>query len=136
MIARRILLPGCICVLCVSVLAAATPSPTPTASKSPSPVASGSPATITQSFTNISAQSARMERSRIYHAGADYSRWLDQVAKDSGNAFLQRRVFENVTWVRLLAAGAALVFLSIFAGSFIWIVRKRAGEIESRKQQS
>jgi small-conductance mechanosensitive channel len=77
-----------------------------------------------------------MERSRIYHAGADYSRWLDQVANDSGNTFLPRKVFENVTWMRLLSSIGALVLLSIFAGLFIWIVRKRAGEIESRKRQS
>jgi len=77
-----------------------------------------------------------MERSRIYHAGADYSKWLDQIAKDSGSAFLQRKVFENVTWMRLLASIGAIALLSILAGGFVWIVHRRAGEIKSRKHQS
>src|SRR3989440_6411001 len=119
---------------CVSAIAA-EPSATPTTSASPD--ASESPAaTITQSVTDLSAQRAAMERSRIYHAGADYSKWLDQVAKDSGSAFLQRKVFENVTWMRLLASIGAIALLSIFAGTFVWIVRRRAGEIQSRKYQS
>src|SRR2546421_8038615 len=119
---------------CVSAIAA-EPSATPTTSASPD--ASESPAaTITQSVTDLSAQRAAMERSRIYHAGADYSRWLDQVAKDSGSAFLQRKVFENVTWMRLLASIGAIALLSILAGTFVWIVRRRAGEIQSRKYQS
>jgi small-conductance mechanosensitive channel len=77
-----------------------------------------------------------MERSKIYHVGADYGRWLDQVAKDSGNAFLQRPVFDRVTWIRLLASVVALILLSIVAGSFLRIVRRRAGEIESTRNQS
>src|SRR6266404_2330592 len=111
---------------CVSALAA-EPSATP--AESPAP-------TIAESVTDLSAQRAAMDRSRIYHAGADYSKWLDQVAKDSGSAFLQRTVFERVTWMRLLAAVAALALLSILAGTFVWIVRRRAGEIQSRKYQS
>src|SRR2546421_2428007 len=119
---------------CVSAIAA-EPSATPTTSASPD--ASESPAaTITQSVTDLSAQRAAMERSRIYHVGADYSKWLDQIAKDSGSAFLQRKVFENVTWMRLLASIGAIALLSILAGSFVWIVRRRAGEIQSRKYQS
>src|SRR2546423_13105425 len=114
---------------------AAEPRATPTPSTSPD--ASESPAaTITQSVTDLSAQRAAMERSRIYHAGADYSKWLDQIAKNSGSAFLQRKVFENVTWMRLLASIGAIALLSILAGSFVWIVRRRAGEIPSRKYQS
>jgi small-conductance mechanosensitive channel len=112
---------------------AATPTPSP----SPSLTASASPAaTITQSVTELSAQRAAMERSKIYHVGADYGRWLDQVAKDSGNAFLQRPVFDRVTWIRLLASVVALILLSIVAGSFLRIVRRRAGEIESTRNQS
>jgi small-conductance mechanosensitive channel len=112
---------------------AAEPSPTP----SSSPSANESPAsTIAQSVTDISAQRAATERSKIYHAGRDYSLWLDQLAKDSGSALLQRKVFENVTWMRLLAAISGLALLSILAGGFIWIVRRRAGEIQSRKHQS
>src|SRR5205085_10661247 len=104
--------------ICVNAFAT-EPSATP--AESPAP-------TITQSVTDLSAQRAAIDRSRIYHAGADYSKWLDQVAKDSGSAFLQRTVFERVTWMRLLAAAAALLLLSILAGSFVWIVRRRAGE--------
>src|SRR5437588_4765598 len=111
---------------CVNALAA-EPSAAP--AESPAP-------TITQSVTDLSAQRAAMERSRIYHAGRDYSLWLDQIAKDFGSAFLQRKVFENVTWMRLLASIGAIALLSIFAGSFVWIVRRRAGEIQSRKYQS
>jgi small-conductance mechanosensitive channel len=103
----------------------------------PSPAAAESPAaTITESITDLSAQHAATERSKIYRAGRDYSLWLDQVAKDSGSTFLQRKVFENVTWMRLLAAIGGLVLLSILAGGFVFIVRRRAGEIQSRKHQS
>jgi small-conductance mechanosensitive channel len=116
--------------VCVSAIAAeprATPSPS--ASESPT-------ATLTQSASQLSAQSAAAQRSKIYRTGAAYSRWLDQIAKDSGNAFLQRSVFEHVTWMRLLASAGALALLSIFAGSFVWIVRRRAGEIQSKRHQS
>jgi len=120
--------------VCISALAA-----TPSASPAPSPslAASESPTpTITQSVTDISAQRAAAERSKIYRAGRDYGLWLDQVASDSGSAFLQRTVFEHVTWVRLLSAIAALGLLSIVAGSFVWFVHRQAGEIKSRKSQS
>jgi small-conductance mechanosensitive channel len=115
-----------------SVLAAiATPSP------SPSPPASASPAaTITQSVTELSAQRAATERSKIYRTGAAYGRWLDEVAKDSGNAFLQRAVFDRVTWMRLLSCAVALALLSVVTGWFVWIVRRRAGEINSTRYQS
>jgi small-conductance mechanosensitive channel len=117
--------------VCASVVAAE-----PVVSPSP-PTTSASPATtITQSVTELSAQQAAMERSKIYHAGADYGRWLDQIAKDSGNAFLQRPVFDRVTWMRLLVSFGGLALLSIFAGAFVWIVRKRAGEIQSTRYQS
>src|SRR2546421_3636771 len=109
---------------CVSAFAAepsATPSPTP----SVSPAASEA-ATLTQSFTDLSAQRAAAERSKIYRAGRDYGLWLDQIAKNSGSAFLQRKVFENVTWMRLLASIGALVLLSILALSVALIVRRRA----------
>src|SRR5881275_1888450 len=113
---------------CINALAA-EPSATPTPAESPAP-------TIAESVTDLSAQRAAMERSRIYHAGADYSKWLDQIAKNSGSAFLQRIVFERVAWMRLLASIGAIALLSILAGSFVWIVRRRAGEIQSRKYQS
>src|SRR2546423_963836 len=113
---------------CLSAIAA-EPTATPTASESPAP-------TIAQSVTDISAQRAAAERSKLYRAGRDYSLWLDQVAKDSGSAFLQRKVFENVTWMRLLASIGGLALLSIFGGTVVWIVHRRAGEIKSRKHQS
>jgi small-conductance mechanosensitive channel len=109
----------------------------PNASLSASPAAPESPpATITQSFSKLSAQSAATERSKIYKAGAAYSGWLDQVARDSGSAFLQRPVFDRVTWMRLLSCAAALVLLSLIAGGFVFIVRRRAGEIQSERYQS
>jgi len=85
----------------------------PVVSPSP-PTASGSPAaTITQSVAELSAQRAAAERSKIYRTGAAYGRWLDQVAKDSGNTFLQRAVFDRVTWMRLLSCAVALALLSL-----------------------
>src|SRR5690348_15106861 len=110
---------------------AAEPTPSSTATPAESPAA-----TIAQSVTDISAQRAQMERSRIFHAGRDYSLWLDQLAKDSGSAFLQRPVFERVSWMRLLGAIGGLVLLSILAGGFVWIVHRRAGEIKSGRHQS
>jgi small-conductance mechanosensitive channel len=118
--------------LCQSVVAAiATPSPSPslTASASPS-------ATITQSVTELSAQRAATERSKIYRTGAAYGRWLDQVAKDSDNTFLQRAVFDRVTWMRLLSCIVALALLSLLTGWFVWIVKRHAGEINSTRYQS
>src|ERR1700676_2770034 len=65
----------------------------PSASPSPPPSPSASPeVTLTQSVAELSAQRAAAERSQIYRAGADYSRWLDEVAKNSGSALLQRPV--------------------------------------------
>src|SRR4030095_9727770 len=118
--------------LCQPVFAAmATPSP------SPSPTVSASPAaTITQSVTELSAQRAAAERSKIYWTGAAYGRWLDQVAGDSGTTFLQRAVFDRVTWMRLLSCIVALALLSLLNCWFIWIVRRNAGEIGSTRYQS
>src|SRR5881398_2938109 len=118
--------------LCQSAVAAIpTPLPSPSVTASVSPAA-----TITQSVTQLSAQRAATERSNIYRAGATYGRWLDQVAKDSGNSFLQRAVFDRVTWVRLLSCVVALALLSLLTGWFVWIVRQHAGEIESTRHQS
>src|SRR5882672_4819945 len=89
---------------CVSAIAAE-----PTPSPSVSPTTSASPAsTITQSVSELSAQRAATERSKIYRTGAAYGRWLDQVAKDSDNAFLQRAVFDRVTWMRVFSCAVAL----------------------------
>jgi small-conductance mechanosensitive channel len=125
--ATRILfaLIGFACVTAMGAEPSATPSP------SASPGASELPtATLTQSVSQL------LERSKVYRAGAAYSKWLDQIAKDSGNAFLQRPVFDRVTWIRLLASVGALALLSIFAGWFVWFVRRHAGEIQSHRYQS
>src|SRR5437660_5035594 len=137
MASRKRILCAVIGLICLSSswIGAAEPSPTP--SPSPSPVESASPAaTIAQSVSELSAQRAAAERSKIYRSGATYSRWLDQVAKNSGNAFLQRPVFDRVTWVRLLSCAGALVLLAVIASWFVWIVRRRAGEIQSKRYQS
>src|SRR6266480_1432757 len=120
--------------VCVSAIAA-EPGSTPV--PSPSPAASESPAaTIAQSVTELSAQRAAAERSKIYRAGADYGRWLDQVAKDSGSAFLQRPVYDRITWMRLLAPGGAIVLLGLLALWFVRFVRRHAGTIQSERYQS
>src|SRR5437764_333250 len=126
----------CFALLAISCVNGLAAEPSPSASATPSPVASPaaseSPAAnITQTFTDLSAQRAAAERSKIYRAGRDYGLWLDQVAKNSGSAFLQRKVFENVTWMRLLASIGALVLLSILAPSVALIVRRRAGASQS-----
>lgn len=77
-----------------------------------------------------------MDRSKIYRAGRDYSEWLDDLAKDWNSGFLQRTVFERVTWIRLLAALGSLLLLSVVSGLFLSIVHRRAGEIKSRARQS
>src|SRR5436189_3260121 len=118
--------------LCHSAVAAIpTPLPSPSVTASVSPAA-----TITQSVTQLSTQRAATERSKIYRTGAAYGRWLDQVAKSSGNTFLQRAIFDRVTWVRLLSCVVALALLSLLTGWFVWIVRQHAGEIESTRYQS
>jgi hypothetical protein len=97
--------------VCVSAIAS---EPDLTPSPSAPPAASESPAaTLAPSVSELSAQNAATERSRICRAGAAYSKWLDQIAKDSRSAFLQQRVFDRVTWMRLLASVGALSLLSI-----------------------
>src|SRR5438132_7420536 len=135
MTSRKRILCAVTCLLCLSSswMAAAEPS----ASPPPSPSESASPAaTLTQSVSELSAQRAAAERSKIYRTGVTYSRWLDQVAKNSDNTFLQRPVFDRVTWMRLLSCVAALVLLALLASWFVWIVRRRAGEIQSDRPQS
>jgi small-conductance mechanosensitive channel len=114
--------------VCVSAIGA-EPRATPSASASPA-ASESSAATLTQSVSQL------LERSKVYRAGAAYSKWLDQIAKDSGNAFLQRPVFDRVIWIRLLASVGALALLSIVAGWFVWFVRRHAGEIQSHRYQS
>ena len=114
--------------VCVSAIGA-EPRATPSASASPA-ASESSATTLTQSVSQL------LERSKVYRAGAAYSKWLDQIAKDSGNAFLQRPVFDRVIWIRLLASVGALALLSIVAGWFVWFVRRHAGEIQSHRYQS
>jgi hypothetical protein len=58
------------------------------------------------------------------------------LAKESGNTFLQRAVFDRVTWIRSLSCVVALALLSLVNCWFISIVRRRAGEIQSKRYQS
>jgi len=135
MTATRLLF-AAIALACISAsIIAAEPSATPPALAAPT-AAESPAATIAQSVTDLSAQRAAAERSRIYRAGRDYSEWLDQLAKDSGSAFLQRKVFERVSWMRLLESVGVIALLSIFVWWFVWIVHRRAGEIQSGQQQS
>ncbi len=120
---------GTVCLSAIAAEPGASPSPAASPAESPAP-------TITQSVTDISAQRAAAERSKIYRAGRAYGEWLDQIAKDSGSAFLQQPVFERVTWMRLLSCGAVLALIAAIAGGFVWIVRRRAGEIQSNRYQS
>jgi small-conductance mechanosensitive channel len=118
---------------CAGALAAQSPSPSPSSSPT---VATSPGGTITQSVAELSAQRAATERSKIYRTGAAYGRWLDQRAKESGNTFLQRPVLDRITWMRLISCAVALAVLSLLSGWFVWIVRRRAGEIESTRYQS
>ena len=121
-----------ISVVCLSAVAE-PPPPTPIPTTSPT----GSPAaTLTQSVSELSAQRAAAERSQIYRAGATYSRWLDQVAKNSGSEFLRRPLFDRVTWMRLLTCVTSLGLLALITGWFLWVVRRRAGLLQSKQEQS
>src|SRR5262249_14300460 len=95
---------------------------------------SATPQSVSQS--QLSVRGAAVERSKLYRAGAAYTQWLDQVAENSGNAFLQRQIVGRLTWMRMLGAAGALVVLSLLAGWFVSIVRRRAGEIQSERHQS
>jgi small-conductance mechanosensitive channel len=122
-------LTGLACLSGSSIAAAPNESPTvsPTASQ---------PSATDRTGLQSSAQNAAVERSKIYRAGAAYSRWLDQVAENSGNAFLQRQIVGRLTWMRLLSGAGALVVLSLLAALFVWIIRRRAGTIQSKRHQS
>ena len=126
-----------LCALISLVFVSAIEAQTPTPSATASPAPSESPAaTLAQSFSQLSAERATAERWKIYNSGVAYSRWLDQIATNSGSAFLQRPVFERVTWMRLLASAGVVALLSILAAAFVAVVRRRAGEIQSGRPQS
>jgi hypothetical protein len=84
----------------------------------------------------LSAQRAAAERGKIHQTGVAYSQWIDGLAQDSGSPFLQRRVFDRVTWMRLLACAGTLLIVGLATGWFLWFVRRRAGRIESDEEQS
>jgi small-conductance mechanosensitive channel len=127
-----------LCVLiCFAGVSAFAADPLPKSSPSPTPTESETPgATLVDSVSELSAQRAAEERSKISRVGADYSHWLDQIAKDSGSAFLRRPVFDHVTWMRLLASLGGLVVLILIGSAFVWIIGRRAGEIASNGNQS
>lgn len=98
--------------------------------------AAPTPAPTSETAADLSAQRAEAERGKIYQAGLTYSRWLDGVAAQSRQPFLQQRVFDRVTWMRLLACIGSLVLIAIITGWFLWFVRRRAGAIDSQRHQS
>ncbi len=103
-------------------LAGAAPTPTPT----PAPA----------EVADLSAQRAEAQRGKIYGAGVAYSRWLDQVAVTSGSSFLQQRVFDRVTWMRLIACFVSLAVLAVLTGGLLTLVKRQAGAIDSSERQS
>ncbi len=57
-----------------------TPAPSPTRASQPQ-------------VESLSAQRAEVERGKIYGAGVAYSRWIDNLAQNHGNTWLQKPVF-------------------------------------------
>ena len=100
------------------------------------PLARSAPSPTPEPISGLSAQRAEAERGKIYWAGLAYSNWLDGLAEKSGSEFLQRPVFDRVTWMRLLACAASLALIAALTGWFLWFVRRRAGEIDSNQHQS
>ncbi len=100
-----------------------TPAPSPTRASQPQ-------------VESLSAQRAEVERGKIYGAGVAYSRWIDNLAQNHGNTWLQKPVFDRVTRMRLLASIATLLLIGLVTSVFLWIVRKGAGRIESDEPQS
>ncbi|MGI8436894.1 MAG: mechanosensitive ion channel family protein [Chthoniobacterales bacterium] len=125
---RLWLLRGLLLAFFLAPLAHAAPAP------SPSPVPASTP--DSENVTDLSAEHASVEREKIYRAGGAYTRWLDGVAVQSGQQFLARRVFDRVTGMRLLASGLTLLLAGALAGWILWIIRRRAGRIESVEEQS
>ncbi|MGH7936883.1 MAG: hypothetical protein ACREFG_00110, partial [Chthoniobacterales bacterium] len=119
---RKFCLTMALCCVFAPILANAAPSPSPT--PTPEPVA------------ELSAQHAEAQRSRMYETGLVYGSWLDGLARETGSEFLQTRLFDRVTWMRLLACVVSLAIIALLTGSFLWYVRRRAGEIESNQRQS
>ena len=140
MIGIRIVVAGCLSTTCLTVgpLVAQVPHPVPSSlpSAAPPPAASPAPTSLAQSVSTLSAQRAAAERSKIYRAGAAYSRWLDGLASKSGVAFLQRTAFGRATWFDVLVSAITLSVLGLGAAWFLSAVRRRAGRIDSSQHQS
>ena len=105
---------------------------TPLAGAAPTPTPKPSPAEV----SDLSAQHAEVERGKIYGAGVAYSELLDRAATASGSSFLQQRLFDRVTWMRLLACLVSLALLAALAGGLLIFVRRKAGAIDSSERQS
>jgi CubicO group peptidase (beta-lactamase class C family) len=90
---------------CLTISAFCAVAPLPAWSQSvATPAPSASPMAENQPpVEELSARRAQAERGKIYRAGVAYSHWIDGLAKKSASPFLQRRVFDRVTWMRLLA---------------------------------
>ena len=105
------------------------------------PLAKAAPVTATPApavgnVAELSAQRADVERAKIYRAGVSYTHWLDGLAASNGQSFLNRPVFDRVTWIRLSASAVALILVAAIVGFLLWIIQKRAGRIESSEHQS
>jgi small-conductance mechanosensitive channel len=110
---------------------ASTPRPAPSAT--PTPAATAAQPADENPYAE---QAAMAERTRMYRAGRAYGRWLNHLAAQSGSQFLQRRVFDRVTSIDLLACFGSLFVLGVFTTWFLSFVRRRAGAIESHEDQS
>ncbi len=104
------------------------------------PLAQGTPAAESspapENVTELSAERATVERERISRAGVAYTDWLDSLAERSGREILTQRVFDRVTWMRLVASALTLILAGAIAGWILWIIRRRAGQIGSVEHQS
>ncbi|MEO7165564.1 MAG: hypothetical protein ABI016_00845 [Chthoniobacterales bacterium] len=120
--------------LCLTTAAFCALAPFPAwsqATSAPSPARASQP-----QVESLSAHRAEAERGKIYGAGLAYSDWIDRLAQNHGNTWLQKPVFDRVTRMRLLASIATLLLIGLVTSVFLWIVRKGAGRIESDEPQS
>ncbi len=101
----------------------------------PHAFAAASPSPTAENVTALSAERANVERAKIDRAGVAYTGWLDGVAERVDrrccHAGLRSRDLDAPALVARHAAGVGN------AGRLIlWIIRKRAGRIESAEEQS
>ena len=116
----------CVLVIGFGCVAALLAEPSATTSPTASPAVSESPARRSRNRFRSYLRNARRLSVPDLPGRRDYSKWLDQVAKNSGSEFLQRPVFDRVTWMRLLASVGGLALFQSWP-AFLWIVRRRAG---------